>query len=309
MEHTVEEIARKLDAQGLWELLYPCHWAIKAKGVAFPYFCAAVPGDNPALKTRLLLLEGWQTFHDYLRLMQDRFYGWCLSPMELPHYELVVLKSGESALYRHDPGYMPRPVADEPERRLCAKLLWEVVGMMMRLENDPKLPLAYSSEQASFARLQGGNGRWSDAPLRIPEPRPHVERVAFAKELVAKVQDLPFEKDVAIEIDFRLRLGMMTREKRPRLVYALGAVETETGARVMMDLVSMDNETGLKGMWEGMPPRVLERIFERGRVPGRIRTCSARVFRLLRPLCLELPIRLSMHDRLPKLEEFFNGPL
>jgi hypothetical protein len=31
------------------------------------------------------------------------------------------------------------------------------------------------------------------------------------------------------------------------------------------------------------------------------------MFRLLRPLCLELPVRLSLHDSLPTLEKAFSA--
>ena len=68
---------------------------------------------------------------------------------------------------------------------------------------------------------------------------------------------------------------------------------------MVMDFrVSVQPEMGLKGMWESMPVQALKAIIRRGRIPGEIRVRSGRVFRLLRPLCLELPFKLSLHDDL-----------
>jgi hypothetical protein len=57
-----------------------------------------------------------------------------------------------------------------------------------------------------------------------------------------------------------------------------------------------------------MPRRVLANIIAKGRVPGEIKVVSGRVFRLMRPLCMDLPFRLSLHDRLPRLEAAFANP-
>ena len=50
-----------------------------------------------------------------------------------------------------------------------------------------------------------------------------------------------------------------------------------------------------------MPPLVLRELVRRGRIPGEIKVRSGRVFRLLRPLCVELPFKLSLHEKLDRL--------
>ena len=50
-----------------------------------------------------------------------------------------------------------------------------------------------------------------------------------------------------------------------------------------------------------MPPQFLREIIRIGRVPGEVRVRSMRMFRMLRPLCIELPFKLSVHDRLERL--------
>jgi hypothetical protein len=58
-----------------------------------------------------------------------------------------------------------------------------------------------------------------------------------------------------------------------------------------------------------VPPQLLKVLIKMGRVPGELKLVSARLFRLLRPICLELPVKLSMHDSLPRLERAFNMAL
>lgn len=302
---SAEEIGRKLDALGLWDVMMPYNWVVKPRGTVFPYFCTLLAGDPTVVRVRLLMIEGWQTFHDFVRTRVDRNFGYYTTPMEVPHYELIVCRSGEVRLSRHDAGYMPRELTDH-ERPLVEKILWESYGVMMRVESDRKLPLRFASEKSMFARVEAKEGTWSDEPLEIPPPRPLVERVSFPKDLIAKAKDLPLVDKEAIELDLRLMPNVMTKEERPRCAYQLTAIVSGTGARVISDRTSITPEGGLKGLWEGMPQRVLLRLVERGSIPGEIKVLSGRVFRLIRPLCLELPFKISLHDALPDLEAAYH---
>ena len=302
MSGTVEEIAAKMDGLGLWDAFPPCHWAICPSGSVFPYFCAVLKGERAPVKVRFLLVEGWQTFHDFVRTRIDRNFGFYLTPMEMPHFELVILSTGEMKLFRHDPCFMPRE-ANAAERKLCAKLLWEAYGVMLRIETDRGLPMKFAAEKAMFSRVEDAGGGWSDRALAIPDPRPYVENLRFAKDDLAKAKDLPFFADEAWELDFRLLVNVMTQEKRPRCVYELIAFDTETGERLVSDRISPVPDGGLKAMWESVPPRVLKHFLLRGRVPGAVRLLSGRLFRMLRPLCVDLPFKLSLCDSLPRLRD------
>ena len=304
MEYSVEEIAAKMDALGIWNRLYGCLWAIKTKGSAFPYFCAVVPGENLPVKVRLLLLDGWQTFHDFLRMRVDRYFGFYSSPMEMPHFELVLLTDGKVKLFRHDPCYMPQEATTE-QRLLCAKMLWEVYGVMMRIESDPQVPMMYASEQSVFSRVEDRGGAWSDRPLELVQPRPYVEKIVFSKDDIAKAKDRPFAQDDVLSVDFRIQLGVMTREKRPRVCYCLVGVNPKTSVKEIFAQVSPNPEGGVRALWEAMPAQFLKLLIERGTIPGEIRVCSPRMFRLLRPLVVELPFRLSMNSSLPEIEAQF----
>lgn len=297
----IEEIGAKMDALGLWEALGPFNWAVKPKGTVLPYFCSVFKGDGNPVKVRFMMLEGWQTLHDYVHARVDRNFGFYSSPMEMPQLELVVTVSGEVKIFRHDPGYMPAE-ANEAWRSLAKKILWEAYGVMMRVESDRALPMKFASERSIFARVEVATGKWEDAPLEIPQPRPYVEKIVLGKDDVSRAKDLPVVSGDVLEIDFRLLPSLMTKEERPRCVYELVAVDPAGGERAFCCRVSADPEAGLKGMWESVPIRVLRGMVERGRVPGTIKVVSGRLFRMLRPLCMELPFKLSLHDSLESLK-------
>ncbi len=304
MNRDPEEIGRRMEALGLWEAVFPFNWAVKPKGTVLPYFCSLLHGDGQCVKLRFFMLEGWQTLHDFVRTRVDRNFGFYSTPMELPHFELVVTTDGRVKLFRHDPGYVPREL-NAAERDLVARILWEAYGVMMRIETERKLPLKYSDEKAMFARMETADGVWEDAPLAIPDPRPHVEKVSFEKKDVSRAKDLPFEATEAIEVDFRLQPNLTTREARSRFAYVLCAIDSATGEKFVFDKFSVDADCGLKEMWEKVPPRVLKHLLRRGRIPGEIKLVSGRLFRMMRPLCEELPFKLSLRDALPRLEAAF----
>lgn len=300
MKGSVEEIGAKMDALGLWGALRPFNWAVKPRGTAFPYFCTVLDGDSKPVKVRFLMLEGWQTLHDFVRTKMDHEFGYYTTPMEMPHFELVIPAADKPRVFRHDPGYMPR-LLNEREREFVAKMLWEAYGLMLRVEGEKELPLKFVGEKAIFARVEQVGGVWVDEPLEIPDPRPYVEKISLSKDDVKKAKDLPLVQGEALELDFRIVSGLMTQEPRPRYVFGLLAVDAKSGEKVFDSHVSMHSDGGLKGLWESLAPQVLREFVRLGRVPSEIRLCSGRVFRMLRPLCLELPIKLSLHDSLPNL--------
>ena len=90
------------------------------------------------------------------------------------------------------------------------------------------------------------------------------------------------------------------------LMAAMG-IDAATGAKVIDSRVSMHPEAGLKGLWESMPVQVMNELVRLGKVPGEIRLCSGRVFRLLRPMCLDLPFKLVLRDSLPQLDKAYSS--
>ena len=297
MTHSAGEIGAKMSALGLWGIMEPYNFAVKPLGTVFPYFCTVIKGDRSPVAYRFLMLEGWQTLHDFVRTRCDVNFGFYSTPAEMPHFELVVLQGGETRLFRHDPGIVPHEATGQ-RLEIAAKVLWESYGVMLRVESDRGLPLKFADDRAVFARVEKSPGQWVDEPLVIPDPPPHVEKVTFAKADVKAAQDLPLVADDVLELDFALVPGLATKDVPPRSVYGLVAVDGRTGERVLDVQASIASGGTLRGLWENMPQQVLKGLVRRGRVPGEIKVRSGRLFRMMRPLCVELPFKLSLHDRL-----------
>ena len=300
----LEEIGKKIAALNLWEVAAPFNWAIKPSGVAYPYFCSLLkPGKM--LAGHIVMLDGWQTFHDFIMTRCDNSYGFYSSPAELPHYAMIVAKDETVAFFRNDTGYLPRAKFSESEINMLSKILWEIYGVMMRFENDRTLAMKFASENAIFSRVESADGTWSDQPLAIVQPRVHIERVALRKDDVAAAKDLPFAMEESLAVDFRVVPGLHTMEPRPRLAYMFAGIDTSTGERVIRHLSSIPNEGSLRSLWENLAPRLLKEFIARKRIPGEVQVVSQRVFRMLRPLCTELPFKLSLHDSIPALDATF----
>lgn len=294
---SAEVIAKKIVALDLWEAFAPYNVAIKPTGTVLPYFCAVVLEKNSPVKARLMMLEGWQTLHDFVRTRIDRNFGFYSVPIEFPHFELIALGNGEIHLVRHDTGYMPQPLT-AAQNELVARILWEVYGVMLRLEADPQLPMRFIENQGIFSRVEVKKGVWEDQSLKIPDPPPHVEKVSFEKADLKRAKDIPFVKDDVLHVDFAMMHDRMTMEKRPRTIYRFVAFDPKTKETPIDLTASVSPEGGLRGLWEEMPRQLLKRLVERGRIPGEIKVMSGRVFRMIRPLCMELPFKLSLHDHL-----------
>ena len=304
----IDEIANKMSALGVWRKILPSHWAIKARGVAFPYFCATM-GSPPAgpVKWHFMLLDGWQTFHDYLHVRMDSNFGFYSTPYEMPHYEVAVLKNGEAKVFRHDPGYVAR-VPNEREAELCSRLLWEAYGVMLRIESEPTLVMKYASENAIFCRTETAHGTWRDEPLALVQPRPHTETISFLKKDVSAAKDLPLAADERLALDLRILPGLHFMVDRPRTVYGLLAIDMKTRKKVINRKMGVNPETGLRGIWEALPSRLIKEFIERGHLPGELMVMSGRVFRMLRTLCADFPFKLSLHDSIPELDAAFRQP-
>lgn len=300
------EIGKKIAALNLWETAAPYNWAVKPRGMAYPYFCTLL---KPAkgLVGHLALLDGWQTFHDFVMTRCDNSFGFYSSPAELPHYAMLATAEGDVAFFRHDTGYMPRSTFSKAEEGLLSKILWEVYGVMMRFENEPQLAMTYAGENAIFARVEEADGQWSDRPLPIVQPRVHIERIAILKDDMKAAKDLPFAKDETVAVDFRIAPGMHTVEARPRTAYVFAGIDTATGRRLFKQVGSISPEGSLRDLWQNLAPRLLKVFMAQKRIPGEVQVVSQRTFRMLRPLCSELPLKLSLHDSIPALDAAFSA--
>lgn len=298
-------IARKIDQLNLWDMAEANNWALKPRGSVFPYFCMSLQESDSPVCVRLLLLEGWQTMHDWVSLRLDPDYGIYLSWVELPGFEVTYMQSGDILITRHDPGYFPWYLKPEHEE-LLKRMLWEIYGVMLRQEADRALPLKYAEERSLFSRIEVAPNVWEDAPLAIPKPPPYVEKVDIPAVLIKRAKTLPVDKKLKVAIDLRVSMERYSPEVPPLRVYALKLVDLTTRELLLSKKATIDLAEGnLKDLWQDMPDCLLERLVDLGRLPCEIQVVSGRVFRFLRPVFLDLSVKLSKLEEIPVLEECF----
>lgn len=320
------EIAEKIRALDLWKIAAPWTWAIKPRGVAFPYFPTFRPNPQEGAN-EIGFLEGWDNFYNYAIARRDPSFGFYTSPVELPQWLFVSKKprievdpvtkepdpiAATPFLFMHcDPGYMPKTVFSKREEEIFAKLLWETYGMMLRLDSGEEMMRKYADGGALFSRVEMPDGSWTDQPMEIMQPRAHVEKITISKDSVNKAKELPFDDAEKLAVDFRPVPNLHTKEARQRIAYILGIIDAATGRSIAFEIFAVDRETSLRTLWQNIAQRTLDQLVRRGKVPGEMQVASQRLFRMLRPLTSALPLKLSLHDSIPALHaaymEFLNN--
>jgi len=301
LQKTVREIA----ALNAWERAAPFNWAVIGQLEDAPFIVSiALEKDKreKLLRGHLQLFPGLPVFRDFLLSLRHPDYGVAMGPADFPHFELIATPAGAVELFTYRPGFVPRKPSPDERRRL-APILYECLGVLMRLEEDPELAFRYKREGAMFARTEGLDGKWRDAPFRLPDPQGPVytESVAVNKAGCDRAAKLPMEG--AWEIDFVLFPDFRTPEPEPRFLYLLAAVDPDTMTRkVWVKLSVGEGPDALKKLWEGHAQRVLDAILAAGVAPAVLSVRSPRLARLLRPLGLQLPFKIVQHAQLPALD-------
>ena len=302
----ITAIGKAIAALNLWEKASAHNWALVPQTSELPYLVTAGKEEkkgSPVLG-RLHLFPGFVPFRDFMLSRKIKDFGVGMSPMDFDHFEMVSAKGGVTELFVYEPGFVPRALTDA-EREFLAPLLYECYGLMMRLEENPDLPLAYLKENAIFARKEISENVWIDGPLKLPDERqnPYTEQVSLSKAKCAAAAKLPVAQAEKWEVDFVMVPSYQTREARSRFLYVLAAVDAATGERRVWERMSVDGRPGgLKRLWEAHAQRMLDRILVLGRVPGALHVRAGRVARFLRPLGLQLPFKLVQHVKLPALD-------
>ena len=299
----INEIMDQIERLDFWPDYV--QWVLQPQGSIFPYFAGVEKSNGqPDVKAQAYFLEGWQTFHEFNLWRHNREYGFVSSNVELPSYSCLWRTNGEKEIFRCDPGYQVAPVSDEKHLKMVYGMLRESFGVIMRLENDPKLCHKYLDDGALFSRKQLADGKWEDAPIAVVKPRPHVERVELSSDDVRVAKDLPLLKESSIELDFRMNPCYYTNnDPRPRLAYDLIGVDGGDGKQLFLNRRSVKMpDCTIADLWQTIAPCTLKEIIRLGYIPGEVKVAHERVFRLLRILTLELPFKLSLHDKLDHLK-------
>lgn len=299
------ELMREIAALNIWDKAARHNWALVSQNSEEPWIVTVLKeGEKSVVAARLLMFQGLARFRDFMVQRQMPDYGVAASPLEFAHWEAVALKNGRVELFIYEPGFVPLPPNDRG-RRLMADLLHECLGVLLRLDGQPELLMTYVKQNALFARKEIVPGSWMDGPLKLPENEKieETDSVSVDKKKCDLAKALPVYPKKIWELDFVLLPSFHTPPPNPRFLYLLVAVDADTGEKILWERMSVDGkEGGLKRMWEGHAQRLLDRISQRGEVPGEIHVRSFRMMRFIRPLGLYLPFKLMKTSHLPALD-------
>ena len=308
IDHDADAIVA-LDA---WKKAGTYNWVLVPQTSEEPIIVHSEPKKDARIAGRLMFFPGFAAYRDFALLVQAPDAGFALSPIDVTHFELVGLVDGRHEFISFRAGYVPRP-PNEQERAFLAPLVHECLGLLMRFEEYPGLPVKYAKEQSMFARKEGLDGKWSDGPVAMPKdsPLPREERIALGKKECDMAVKLPFAEGESWEVDFYGVPACRTEEPDPRIMYLLAAVDVKTGERKLWDRMSVSKtgDGGLKQLWESLAQRLLLAILRHGRIPGAVNVRSGRMARFLRPLGLQIPFRLVQHVKLAVLDEVIKAAI
>ena len=313
-KNNIDEVAKAIAALKVWKKASKYNWALVSELFDKPLIAAVNPTPNGPIVGRLMLFNGFAAHRDFLIFRQNPDLSFATSPIDFDHYEVIGLKDGSVEIYDYRPGFIPAH-PDAETRALLAPVIYECYGLMLRIDEDPELPALYIKDQALFSRKEGLDGKWHDAPLRPPnlDTVTWTERVGLDRVKCAQAVRLNMEPEEAWEVDFTQMPLYRTDDQQARMMFLFAAVDAKTGERRVWQKLAVDpsiprNGTldAMKPLWESLAAHVLDGVIRRGKVPGAIHVRNQRMMRFLRPLGLQLPFKLVLHQEMPQLTAVVN---
>ena len=313
-KNNIDEVAKAIAALKVWKKASKYNWALVSELFDKPLIAAVNPTPNGPIVGRLMLFNGFAAHRDFLIFRQNPDLSFATSPIDFDHYEVIGLKDGSVEIYDYRPGFIPAH-PDAETRALLAPVIYECYGLMLRIDEDPELPALYIKDQALFPRKEGLDGKSHDAPLRPPnlDTVTWTERVGLDRVKCAQAVRLNMEPEEAWEVDFTQMPLYRTDDQQARMMFLFAAVDAKTGERRVWQKLAVDpsiprNGTldAMKPLWESLAAHVLDGVIRRGKVPGAIHVRNQRMMRFLRPLGLQLPFKLVLHQEMPQLTAVVN---
>lgn len=309
-KNNIGEIAQAIADLNVWKRTAMYNWAIVSKQFFEPFIVVGDPIPSGPVKARIRFFHGYKAHHEFLVFNHEPHLSYALDLTDLDHFAVLGLNDGTAKVMDYRPGYIP--VVPEGEfAQALAPLLYECYGMLMRIDENPELPAAYSGQNALFSRVEGLDGKWRDAPLPLPREKSvtWTERMSLDPAKNSRAKRFDLARDETWDVDFVQVPLFSTGEERARAMYLFAGIDAKTGERRVWRRMAVDPETprtgtleALKCLWESLAGTLLDAIVERGMVPGAVRVRSNRMMRLLRPLGEHLPFKLVLHSDMTQLD-------
>lgn len=267
-------------------------------------------------------LYGWRNFEELLRIDAKRDEAHDMI-YEIPQLQLafgppamlekrdrdVIKASGfkfsktEQPQFRsYRPGYLPWFITREEASHLIYALTQTITVASRFVLDADVIPFNENPEDRDYLirvpRLKDSTPDWEDSIVTIDPPPIKLLSCSIDDTTLSKLKEFP--RSGALEVDlFILPARVGRSHERPRLIYALLAVDSESGFVIGMKL--MEATDGVDLMYAGVAETLASDWLQHQFVPQEIRVSSARLPTVLEPLASKLNVKLTLAKKLPAL--------
>lgn len=200
------------------------------------------------------------------------------------------------------PGYLPWFLTrEEASHLICA--LTQTITVASRFFSDANvIPFNEDPEDRDYliriAHSKDSTPFWEDSIVTVEPPPTHLLPFSVDDTTLGKLKELPRSGPLEVDL-FILPARVGKSNERPRLIYALLAVDSASDFIVGMEL--MEAIDGVDLMYANVAEALASNWMQHQIVPQEIRVRSARLLNVLEPLASELGITLSSTKKLPAL--------
>ena len=316
---------------GPWSWLGPHDFfGVMPEGEKEPVFIHFQESDTAA-EPGLSLVLGWQAEglyrnvlagidHTAMRSYEIPLVRAYLRPLaELTPVEREIFKAsglpadaeGRAPVFvRYRPGWMPW-ILDADDAALCAAVLNQVLGVLLRAETDKSL-IARTDPASVWVRAFD-KGEWAEGWERL---RPYREHAPGPKAmppdgLIAKVVALPESLPcVEVGLDIVPKVALVNAEIVKRCAggrmplgyfFAVADASPEAKSPCLESGVLYPCDD-IAGMWDVIPGTLLNAFESLGRRPHEISVSSHLMMAFLRPLQTHIHFKLTFHEKLPRFD-------
>lgn len=300
----------------------------------FAAFCEGVGEGGDAGIRVVRYLRGWRALFDFMVQAHSPTKSVATWLMEIPMLEMLFLPP--ELLFPHEgilygelgaPSYGPkklRPVfrsvvpgyhpwlPDGEERALLDTLVYQTLGMMLRLEGGREA-LSAGGPGHLLVLTQDASGAWSDAypPARLFSDE-GVE-VCLTAGLLRRLSRQPL-RDADVQIDLHFlpvvpgfsaampgdEILAKSLDGRPGTLFCLIVADTKTGE--VQHTGALRASDGIAAMWGAVPEMLVDLFEKTGGCPSVIEVTGDRMANLMHSLEAYLPFKLVRRGKLDMVE-------
>jgi hypothetical protein len=211
-------------------------------------------------------------------------------------------KTQQPQFRSYRPGYFPWFLTQAEASHLVSALTQTIIVAARFFSDDNVIPFIEAPEDRDYLirvpRLKDAIPSWEDSIVTVDPPPTQLLSLSVDGPTLGKLKE--FSRSGALEVElFILPAKVGRRQERPRLLYALLAVDSASDFILGMQL--MEAIDGVELMYARVAETLASDWKQHQMVPQEIRVRSARLLNVLQPLATELAVTLSLVKKLPAL--------